>query len=535
MPRPDRRVLSRPRLAVLIVAATAALFLSLGDFAATELIATQQADQLRDLGGAAARRVEAALDHGALTLDELAAQGVADCAPDALRAVRQHVYGRGGVKDIRLLGPEGQVRCAAFPEMLGLDVERADRRLMLAAAGDARLFVSRIEQKSGVALSVLRDMEGGRALLAVVAIDAALLDVLPEELREGGSVTLDLGDGRRVLRSPDSGREAPARNALQITAASRRYPLQVTLVVDRGALSGWRHGLYAPLFAGMGLLGLIFGVLSARMATRPADPAAALDAALERKEFTAYLQPVFDLKTGAIVGCEALVRWVRSDGAVIPPSRFVPLAETSGRIEPITWQMMEETLRRLRPLLGRHRRFKLSFNIAPHHLLSEGFADALEARVREAGIRPGQIVLEITERERVGDLYDAAQVVAALRERGFRVALDDVGIGHSGLCYIQTLGASILKVDKFFVDAVCHDPAAAAIVQMLVRLADRLKLRVVAEGIESRAQLDALAACGVDEGQGYLVSPPVPIDAFLASIHAREPARKAGPALAMAA
>lgn len=525
---------SRSRLAALIVAAACALFLGLGDFAASELIAFHQLDHLRELGGTATRRVEAALDAGARTLDELAVRGGLDCAPAAMRSVRQHVYGRGAVKDIRLIGPDGQVRCAAFPETLDLDIEWSDRGAMRPAAGDARLLVSRVGRSSGTALGLLRDVAAQPSLLAIVPLGASLLDIVPDELREGGLVTLGFGDGLHLLRVGDAAGE-PGPGALRIQAASRRYPVTVTLAVDRAALGGWHQGSYRPILLGVGALGLAFGLLLARAATRPPDPVAELDAALARGEFTPYLQPLFNLRTGAVVGCEALARWVREDGTVLPPSRFVPLAETSGRIAPITWQMMDETLRRLAPLLDRHRRFKVSFNIVPQHLTSDRFVDALEARVRSARVRPEQIVVEITERERVCDLGDAARVVASLRERGFRVALDDVGIGHSGLSYIQMLGADILKVDKFFVDAVCRDPAATAIVQMLVRLAQRLDLRVVAEGIEDRAQLHVLAACGVDEGQGFLVSPPVPVDAFLASIHRREPAGAAEPAAAMAA
>ena len=104
--------------------------------------------------------------------------------------------------------------------------------------------------------------------------------------------------------------------------------------------------------------------------------------------------------------------------------------------------------------------------------------------------------------------------MAELRDLGFSVAIDDVGIGHSGLSNIQELRANIIKIDKFFIDSIGRDPAATAVIEMLVRLARELKMSVVAEGIEERPQLAALIACGIEQGQGYLVSPPLPFAEF---------------------
>jgi EAL domain-containing protein (putative c-di-GMP-specific phosphodiesterase class I) len=175
-------------------------------------------------------------------------------------------------------------------------------------------------------------------------------------------------------------------------------------------------------------------------------------------------------------------------------------------------------LSELRLPLARDRQFKVSVNIVPRHLVAAGFIDELRLIVAAAKVSPRQVVLELTEREQFEDLSRAAAVVTQLRDLGFRVAIDDVGIGHSGLSHIQTLGASILKIDKFFVDSICRDSAATAVVEMVVRLARELNMSVVAEGIESEAQLAALVACGVQEGQGFLVSPPLPAADFIAML-----------------
>jgi sensor c-di-GMP phosphodiesterase-like protein len=273
-------------------------------------------------------------------------------------------------------------------------------------------------------------------------------------------------------------------------------------------------------------LGAAFGMLLARVVFRPRNPVDELDRAIAAGEFQPYLQPIFDLKTGAIVGAEVLARQVRRDGTVVPPSRFIELAEESGRIAAITWQLMASALAELGDVIRRDPHFRLSINISPGHFISESFADELRREVAAAGVRANQITLELTEREGFEDLAQAAELVAQVRSLGFRVALDDVGIGHSGLSQIQRLGADVLKIDKFFVDSVNHDLSANVVIEMLVRLAAEMEMSIVAEGIEREEQAAALRECGVGTGQGYLVSPPLAVPAFLELLGEKE--RRAG-------
>jgi EAL domain-containing protein (putative c-di-GMP-specific phosphodiesterase class I) len=180
----------------------------------------------------------------------------------------------------------------------------------------------------------------------------------------------------------------------------------------------------------------------------------------------------------------------------------------------MTWQVLSKALREMQPTLRANRTFKLSVNIVPRHMMTDGFVDKLREVVSEARVSPRQVVLEITEREELPDLAKASEAVSQLRDLAFKVAMDDVGIGHSGLSQLKALGADVIKIDKFFVDSITMDETAAAIVETLVRLAHQLKMGVVAEGIETEEQRDALLARGVENGQGYLVSAPVPIESF---------------------
>jgi sensor c-di-GMP phosphodiesterase-like protein len=270
-------------------------------------------------------------------------------------------------------------------------------------------------------------------------------------------------------------------------------------------------------------LGILFGVLLART-RRKEGPVADLDRALARGEFKPYFQPIFDLKTGQIKGCEILARWLREDGSVIPPLNFIPLAESSGRIQTMTWQILKSALSDLRPVLKRDKEFKLSLNVVPNHLLSAGFVEALRRTVLAAKVSARQIVVEVTERDELDDLKRAAAIVRELRDHGFRVAIDDVGVGHSGLSRLKGLGANTIKIDKFFVDTITVDASTTTIVEMLVALARDLEMTVVAEGVETEDQVRALIACGVEQGQGYLVAAPLPFAKFSAMLEDRRPA-----------
>jgi sensor c-di-GMP phosphodiesterase-like protein len=259
---------------------------------------------------------------------------------------------------------------------------------------------------------------------------------------------------------------------------------------------------------------MAFGLLLTRTTARLEGPIADIDRALVRHEFKPFFQPTFDLRSGEIRGCEVLARWVLKDGTVIPPMTFIPLAESSGRIEAMTWLILGTALKEMYPRLREDKHFKLSVNVTPRHLLSDAFVETLRRVVAAAKVSVRQIMLEVTERSELPDLDKAAAVIKELRDLGFRVAMDDVGVGHSGLSQIKQLGVSTIKIDKFFVDGIAEDESAATIVQMLVRLAHDLDMTVIAEGIETPEQVQALIACGVEEGQGYLVSPPLPFAKF---------------------
>jgi len=495
----------------LIVLGSLASFGIVGHFAAEAFIGRQQSRQLNELAEIVVRRSELAVDFAAATLDELAARGLVTCDAASLQAIRLHVYQRSAVKDVRLVNPDGSVICSAYSETLEFDKGWADRSDMLVST-NARILLFRVEQFGGDALGVLQDIDRQKSVVAILGINSSLLDIMPAELRGESAVVLGLNNGEKLGQFSPQEDNALA-DALDVIRTSSRYPFQVTIHLARGALSHWNNEVYWPAISIALALGLVFGLLLTRL-KRIEGPVADLDRALMRDEFKPFFQPTFDLHSGEIVGCEVLARWITRDGAVIPPMNFIPLAESSGRIQKLTWQILSAALKDMQPLLRENRDFKLSVNVVPSHLFSVDFIDTLRRVVIGARVSARQIVLEITERDELHDLDHAADVVRQLRDYGFKVAIDDVGVGHSGLSHLKGLGANIIKIDKFFIDTITEDASTAVIVEMLVRLAQDLNMDVIAEGIETEEQKRALLACGVPQGQGYLVAPPLPFGKF---------------------
>ena len=504
------------------------IFTAAGYFVGSAFIDHQNRGQLSDLTEFVLHRAELEVDFAFMGLGELVEAGAASCDRAALSAMRRQVYVRSTIKDIRVVDEMGTAICAAFPETLLFDDDVAHQDKAIPARNTfVRLF--RLTQTSSASLGVLWRVVPELSLLAVLNTDALLFDVVPSTLQGQVAIRLELSNGDIVASyaTREVAGEATVR-AVELSAVSDRYPISVTLTLDPAVLSGWNRDLLLYFVIPAALVGAAFGALLARLLVPAKTPLSEIDAALAAGEIVPFVQPVFDLASSEIVGCEVLARWVRRDGTVVAPYLFIPLIEQSGRIRTLTWVLFETALSQLRSVILANPSFTVAFNIAPSHFLHSAFSDEVRSLVSQANIPPRQIILEITERQELPDLKHAAEVIKGLVQDGFAVAIDDAGTGHSGLTYVQTLGAQILKVDKFFVDAVETEHSARVIVEMLVGAAHELGMSVVAEGIEQEGQLAWLRTIGVEHGQGYLVSRPLPISELAAQLAQRRRGEASG-------
>src|SRR5204862_6378673 len=187
-----------------------------------------------------------------------------------------------------------------------------------------------------------------------------------------------------------------------------------------------------------------------------------------------------------------LARWRRADGALVPPVRFIPLAEDSGLIYDMTRALMCRARDEMGALYGARQRVKIGFNLVAGHFTDSRIVADVKAIFGGSPIAFDQIVLEVTERSPLSDLVEARQVIAALQELGCQVGIDDVGTGHGGLSYLLKLGANCIKIDKLFIDAIGTEQYSTPIIETLVELADRMRMEVFAEGVENFDQVKYL-------------------------------------------
>lgn len=263
-----------------------------------------------------------------------------------------------------------------------------------------------------------------------------------------------------------------------------------------------------------GLLAGLLVLLIVRRARQRLSPLAELQMAVRNREFIVHYQPIIRLSDGACVGAEALVRWQHPDGTRVNPDAFIPLAEHSGLILPITDQVIDNVLRDLGPLLVREPGLHVAINLAAKDVSSGRFLPILDAALRRANVQPKQIWLEATERGFV-EIDAARNTVNRARESGYLAAIDDFGTGFSSLQHLQHLPLDVLKIDKSFVDNIDHDAATGSVTGHIIEMAKSLRLQIVAEGIETEAQRDYLRDQGVQFGQGWLFGKAMPAAEFL--------------------
>ncbi|HWY09576.1 MAG TPA: EAL domain-containing protein [Candidatus Acidoferrales bacterium] len=237
--------------------------------------------------------------------------------------------------------------------------------------------------------------------------------------------------------------------------------------------------------------------------------------ALERQEFAVHYQPKINLRTGEISGAEALIRWTHPTRGSVSPAQFIPVAEDCGLILPIGNWVLREACKQARTWMDAGLPLgAMGVNISAVEFRNEGFLEGVFAILKDTGLDPKFLELELTESVLMKHPESTASILRALRAEGVRVAVDDFGTGYSSLSYLQKFSIDALKIDQSFVRRITTAPAETTIVTAVISMARSLKLRVVAEGVETLKELEFLQAHQCDEAQGYYFSRPVPPEQF---------------------
>lgn len=232
-------------------------------------------------------------------------------------------------------------------------------------------------------------------------------------------------------------------------------------------------------------------------------------------EFVVFYQPVVDVRTGECSSCEALVRWDSKALGFMGPGDFIPLAEYLGLITSIGDYVLEEACRQCR-YWNEHGMpdFHINVNLSVVQLLQKDVVGTVARILKKTGVKPRNIVLEITESFAINDMDRVLEIIRGIKELGPRIALDDFGTGYSSLNYIKQLPLDIIKVDKTFIDDIVEDEYAQAFIKLIVELSDTIDTDIIVEGVENEAQLNILKELGVDYIQGFYYGKPVPAYEF---------------------
>ncbi len=416
--------------------------------------------------------------------------------------------------------------------LLAAEVARAQRM----ARGGGRLSLLLLDLDGFKAVNDSLGHEAGDRLLIRLA-QRLVATVGPDDVvaRLGGDEFAVLVEDQAPGAGLRTGRRLLDALGAPVELSGRTVRVTVSIGVveqvggDRGdVLRDADVAMYAAKSAGKACVRQ-FEPAMRRAVVAKAELEADLRHALARGEFRLRFQPVVDLDTREVRGAEALVRWEHPGRGLLPPAAFVPLAEEIGLIGELDGWVLEQACRTAAGWQVLRPGVTVSVNVTADRFASTDLVGAVADALADAGLPPHCLTLELTETALVADAEATISRLTALAALGVQMAIDDFGTGYSSLAYLHRLPASILKIDKSFVEGLGTNAESTALVRVILGLADTFGLGTVAEGVESESQRALLRALGCTTAQGYLFAPPVPPDE-LAALLAGPPPRGVGAA-----
>ena len=524
----------RNRGVILVVAILVVVVVGMAPLVLGRLVLHAHSDRFgeAELASIASRelaRAEGAIAEAISALRDADRAGIAGCTPNDLALLGEAAAKSRFLRRVGLVDATGRAMCFDPPpaKRRGSILFQPDRNRQVTIAV---LDPERVPDATPGTLIVGWRTAEGTHLVGEISPSALALDLGPTYLHGARTVSV-VFDGGAVWST--SGNREPGEEPIVHQVRSDYFPLTVKVETTRTALRELVRPLEATLFIAAMTATVVFLGIALWVVWKPkSDVDDEISVALKREEFVPYYQPVMNIDTGRIEGCEMLVRWIRPDGSMVSPGAFMNYCETSGHVFEMTRLLMRKSALQLGDLYRENQDLKLSINLFAGHFDDRKIVEDVMAIFGEGPISYDQLVFEVTERYPLRDIVQARRIIAELHALGCRVALDDTGTGHGGLAYIQQLGIDIVKIDKMFVDAMGSDLGASTIVDVLVELANSLGMGVVAEGVETQEQLERLREKGVTSAQGYVFAPALPAKLFVELAESMLHPRRHEPAVA---
>lgn len=468
--------------------------------------------------GLVLERIENSLERATTALREAHTRNLYSCGAPEKEALRLLVFESPILKELAVLGPDGRLLCNNIGSLV--QISPGSTAYPTREPG-LDLAVALTRGPYGRALRLQMTTPSGDRLGGLIAVGLFVpnSDILRSNL--GVGIDIELVPGGRLVNIRGPGAVAGSAD-IRVVKLSERYPVKIEYYASEGAWMKERGWIVTASAGAGGGIGLLLALLML-VGGRERGPMADMHRALRNGEFIPHYQPIIDLDTGRILGCEVLVRWRKPDGRLIPPGAFIGEAERTGFIFPMTLAVMRQAAAELGPTYAARPELKCGFNLCAAHFRDQTIVSDVAAIFSRSDVALTQVLLEVTERDPLPDMDAARQIIARFQEMGVRVALDDVGTGHGGMSYLLKLRVDVMKIDKLFIDALGSERQSTAIVDSLIDLAAHLNMEVVAEGVETFDQVEALRRRGVRAAQGYVFAPPLPGSSFCQLVQAMEP------------
>ena len=459
-------------------------------------------------------KIQATANAGIAGLRTIVAESPSLCTPTFVGNVLKEMESNLYLRQILVENPDGAQFCDAF----GREVKYTRLSDDLGIPGRTEtIAVVRLADLDVPAFKITQSYSSTRRISAFVPVLPFPPETVAQDLTTGGMAQVSLTNGTPISTSGDpTPYERRSSDAEFITAQA--FAGELPLRVDAALPFALVRSTYSDLDLSFTVIAAAmsgaFLLLMLQYVRRSQLPAFDLERAIQAGEIKPYYQPVVNLATGKIAGCEVLCRWEKRNGQIVPPGSFIDYAEVTGLAVPMTLSLMEQVRVDMSDLAREIPDLKISINLFEGHFRDSTIVEDVQAIFGDSPIGFRQLCFEITERRPIGNSTAANSVIAGLHALGCKLAMDDVGTGHSNLAYMQTLGVDIIKIDRVFVDMVKADTTTVPVLDGLVAMARDLGTEVIAEGVETQEQAIYLRNHGVLMAQGFLFAPALKVAQF---------------------
>lgn len=458
--------------------------------------------------------INASVMDGVSALRKVIAESPSLCTPTFVTNAQNAIEASLNIKQFLVENRDGVQYCDAYGRIVSYSP--VSQPLPVPGLTES-ITVVKFADMAMPALKIAQNFGETRRVSVFVPLLGQSETALSDTLQDAAMMRVSLTSGLSILTVGDSSgfdRRVTSTEYVSAQGYAGQFPIKVELAVPFAMVRAGYADLDAVFTIIACMASAAFLLLNLSYVRRSRVPAFDLERAIERNEIKPYYQPVINLRTGQLVGCEVLCRWEKRNGQVIPPGAFIDYAEVTGLAIPMTLSLMQQVRNDLGDLCRALPDMKISINLFEGHFRDVGIVEDVQAIFGQSPINFRQLVFEITERRPLNNSTVTTSVISGLHALGSRLAMDDAGTGHSNLAYLATLGVDVIKIDRIFVDMIKPGTTQVPVLDGLIAMAKDLDCEIVAEGVETEEQALYLRARGVLHAQGYIFAPALRIAAF---------------------